>query len=221
MKRGTAKLRALLRRRRFLRQYLGGPPGVIGNAEAAVIAAGFTDNEGSAHVIAYRFLHHPEILAEIEKHIGKPNDETERLLRELRAIAYSRSTDIGEWDGDEYRVTPSRLLTDGQAATVQAVEMTETTTENGTNRKVRVQQYSKLEAIKLIALITHKLTMRHEVSGPDGKPIQHQHDHVVFYLPAPTRLRVPVVLDITPSANGDTPALPPTNGQPPDAEPAP
>lgn len=219
MKRGSAKLRGRIRRRRWLKQYLGGGPGVAFDAQQAVLAAGFTKNESSANVIGSRMLAHPEIRRELEKYVADP-EEVEGLKRELRAIAYSRTTDLGYWDNEKFVLYPSRLLTDSQVAAVQNVEVQETERRDGDgnvviDRKVRAHHYAKWKAIELLLMLDKRLVARHEVSGPGGGPIQHE--HVVFYLPAPARLRNPVtiveatVTDVAPT-NGDDPALPPASG---------
>ena len=216
MKKGTAKLRAAIRRRRFIRQYVTGGPGVAGNAAQAVIAAGLASSETYAKVAGSELLKSPQTQAAILAAMDRAGATEERIMQELSRIALGDHRDVAEWGPDWHRFVPSRLLDNDSAATVQGVESlrTERVTERGVDvtHKLRLQQYSKVEALALLVKVRGMVKYRMEHSGPDGAPIEMA---VRFYLPAPARLRVPSALDALPAAATNGAAYePPPAGAP-------
>lgn len=186
-----------LRRRAFLRAYLGGGPGVAGKAGPAALAAGLARTRGYAGVAGHNMLKDPEVLRAIERHLDAADARTDRIVRELGLVAFSDLRDVASWDARGVRVTASRLLGDGAAAAVQEVEQRDT----AEGRHVRVRLHDKLGALALLAKIRHLLVERRELSGPGGGPVPVE-GSVTFYLPANPRPRGALAL---PQGNGGGP----------------
>ena len=96
------------------------------------------------------------------------------------------------------RRVPSRLLSDDAAAAVAGVESTRTerVTEHGVNVTTNVKLHTRdsIAALALLTKIRGMVKTKMELTGPNGGPIEHA---VRFYLPAPARVREPVVIDAT------------------------
>ena len=208
MKRGSAKLRAMIRRRRFVRQFVNGGPDVAGRQTQAALAAGLGGTEGSAAVAATRLMQQPETQAAIRRALDVAGATDQRITEELTRIALGDPREVQEWGEDYHKFVPSRLLDNNSAATVQGVssEKTELVSEYGvrTTTKLKLHQYDKVAALALLTKIRGMVKTKMEFTGPGGGPIEHA---VRFYLPVPARTREPVVIDAA--------ALPPaTNGAP-------
>ena len=194
LKRGTAKLRAAVRRRRFVTAYLQN----AGDGKAAWLALRPAVTPASAAVSACRYLARSDVREEIaaaNECLGTTTRE--RLIRELEAIAFTPLSALVTWNEEgKRRVKDSRLLTPQEAAAVHYIESEETTRTDGSavveQRKLRLGIYNKQRAMELIAKIQGFAVERHEVTGRDGGPIEHA---VRFYLPAPARAREPVVIE--------------------------
>ena len=202
LRRGTAKLRALIRARRFVKFYVGGKDGVAGNAAAAALAGGLAKNENSATVQGHRYLHNPIVHAEIARTLDAAGVTEDRITTELARIAFGDHRDLAEWGDDYHRLVPSRLLDEGAARSVQGVssEKTEYVSEHGVRvtTKTKVFQHDKIAALALLTKMRGMITSRVEHTGADGGPIEHA---VRFYLPAPARARTPVVIEHVPQGN--------------------
>ena len=147
---GNAKLRAALRRRKFVRAYLAGGEGVVGNLAGAIRAAGYRYKTNlSAASQGSKMLGRPDVRREIQRYMDREGATTERILLELSRVAFSDMRDLAEWGDDGVQVRPSRLLDDHAAATVEEVE--QQPTEHGL--RVRVRLYDKLRALELLAKI--------------------------------------------------------------------
>ena len=222
MKKGTAKLRAAIRRRRFVKQYVLGGPGVAGNAAQSMLTAGLVKSEAYATVAGTEMMAKRETQAAIQRALDRAGATDERLMQELTRIALGDPREVQEWGEDWHRFIPSRLLDHDGAATVQSVssDRTEVVSEHGVRvtTKLKLQQYNKVEALALLMKARGLLTYRLEHSAPGGGPIEYA---VRFYLPAPARAREPVVIEIPRElppvgTNGDAPHV--ENGTPPREE---
>ena len=185
----------------------------------------------AAAVTACRYLARRDVREEI----AKANDclgatSRARLMRELEAIAFTPLSDLMTWNERGERVVKdSRLLTPQEAAAIRSVQIRETSraSENGVtiDRHVEIEQHAKVPALAMLAKLQGFIVERHELTGRDGGPIEHA---VRFYLPAPARVREPVVIDATAlpegprqngaqqnaRADGDNPGYTENGGQP-------
>ena len=154
MKRGTARLRALVRARKFVRAFLAGPEGVRDNAAQSAIAAGYKPgNAVSASVQGARMANHPLVREMIARHLEREGITTQRVVHELASVALAKLSDVTEWDSDGVRVLKaSRLLDEDTLAAVQEVESLRTvehapdgTMQTKTHAKVRL--HDKVRAL--------------------------------------------------------------------------
>jgi phage terminase small subunit len=112
-----------LRQRRFVREYLAGPPGVRGIAVQAARRAGFKTDTSEA--VGYQLMRRPEIQKKIRMHLTRLDVTTDDVLQELRRIGFSDMRQFVEWDGDDVTLKPSDEMTDDDAAAVAEVSKTE------------------------------------------------------------------------------------------------
>lgn len=133
----------------FLKSYLTGPPGVRGNGNRSLRAAGYSLGNGHGGKETARILHHPAIEAVIEKYMDRVDLTIERTLREVMAVAFSRITDVIEWDGQEVRRRPSEEL---PALVTTAIAGIDQTPGPG-GPSVQVRMHDKVRALGLLAKI--------------------------------------------------------------------
>jgi len=112
-----------LRQRRFVREFLAGPPGVRGIAVRAAERAGFNVTHDA---VGYQLVRKPEIRKKIQRHLAKLDITTDDVLEEFRRIGFSDMRKFVEWDGSDVTLKPSDQLTDDDAAAVAEVSKTET-----------------------------------------------------------------------------------------------
>lgn len=145
---GPAKLRAMLRARRFVQAFMAGPEGVRGNAAQAVCAAGYGSTKpSSAAVRGSILLARPDVQRMIQRHMDRIEATTDRILRETAAVAFADMREIAEWDEEGIVVRSSKLLDDAAAAAVQEVEHHRTA--QGT--RVHVKLHDKIRGLELLA----------------------------------------------------------------------
>ena len=196
LKRGNAKLRARIRRRRFVQKFINGGPDVAGQQTKVAIAAGLGGTPGASAVAATRIMRQPETQAAIRRALDLADATDARITQELTRIALGDPREVQEWGEDWHRFVPSALLDNNGAATIQGVssEKTESITETGVRSTTRLKlyQYDKVAALALLTKIRGMVKTKMELTGRDGGPIEHA---VRFYLPAPARVREPVVID--------------------------
>jgi phage terminase small subunit len=106
---------------RFIELYLHGPNAF--NGAACAREAGFAKK--SAKVTASRLLDKPKILQELARRRQRLMDRIElsrdRVLEEIRRMAFAKITDVVEWDEDTARMKPSEYLGEEIAAAVAEV----------------------------------------------------------------------------------------------------
>lgn len=172
---------------RFVDEYL-----VDLNATQAAIRAGYSAK--TAYSIGWELLRKPEIEqaihAAMEERAKRTQITADRVLYELARIAYAN---MGEYietqeDGSAY-VDLSHLSAD-QAAAIQEI-VTDTYMDGSGDdavpvKKVKFKLHPRTRALELLGKHRGLFTDKHEVSGPDGGPIDHQ---VTFYMPKNGRER--------------------------------
>lgn len=131
--------------KKFIEEYL-----MDFNGTRAVVASGYTENRKVAAVQAHQLLRKPNIQRAIAAHFSrrkkKFEKEEDRILEELRAIAYAQITDTCKWTKRGIKLIPSRKL---KKKHVKAIaEISEVSTDKTTT--LRVRKHDKLKAIELL-----------------------------------------------------------------------
>lgn len=121
MKGMTAQLRPLTARQSaFVTEYM-----VDLNATQAAIRAGYS--ERTAQEQAARLLGNAIVAAAIQREMEKRTErvhvDADRTLLELAALAYSDITDVAQWDGDTFRLTPSSELSPQARRSIQSIKV--------------------------------------------------------------------------------------------------
>ena len=148
MNRATAKLKAALRARKFVRAFLAGPEAVRGNAAQCAILAGYRPGTAqSASVEGARQLANPYVRRLLARHLEREELTTQRIVHELASVALAKISDVIEWDATGARLrASSKLLDDDTLAAVQEVE--QVPTEHGV--RVRVRMHDKVRALEVL-----------------------------------------------------------------------
>jgi len=129
-------------------------------------------SDKSARVSAARLLAKPYVvafLAPFHKRLAdKAEISIERVLLELARMGYANMDDFSEWGPDGVTLRASKDLPPGLTACV--AEVTETKTKDGGSIKFKL--HDKPAALRDIAKYLGMFIERHEVSGPEGGPIE-------------------------------------------------
>lgn len=131
------------RQRRFVEEYLKDL-----NGSEAARRAGYS--AVSAHVHSNRLMRDPAIKAAIDAELGKRSKRTQitadRVLIELARIAFANIADFATFDADHVTLTDSATL--GRHRLAAVAEVTQTTTRDGVN--VKIKMHDKLAALEKI-----------------------------------------------------------------------
>jgi phage terminase small subunit len=142
------------------------------NATQAAKDAGYKPKW--AQGIGYTLVHNnavKERISELTEHSLKEIGVTrERVLKELATIAFTNMSDLASWNDSGVRFLSSAELDENKKAAIS--EVTETLTQVGGTLKIK--QHDKVKALETLAKHLKMLTERHEVSGPNGKPIENK-----------------------------------------------
>ena len=103
----------------FVRHFLAGPPGVRGNASQAYIAAGYAPK--AAYSGASELLRKPRIQDAIAAYLRKADLTVDRVLEELRRVAFSDMGDVATWGPEGVVLKLSSELPDDVAPAVADV----------------------------------------------------------------------------------------------------
>jgi phage terminase small subunit len=182
------------KQRRFIDEYL-----IDLNATAAYKRAGYRATGNAAEVNAARLLRHAKVKAIVDERMAARSNSTQitadRVLREIARVAF---LDIrGYYRADGSLKSPHEL-TDDQAAALASVESFEefegvgdSRCKSGDVRKIKM--WDKMRALIELSKHLGLAPERHEVTGRDGGPIAHTHEHT---LTEPERLaRLAELLD--------------------------
>lgn len=148
----------------FVQEYL-----VDLNAKAAAIRAGYSAKTAAEQ--GHQQLQKPAVKAAIEKAMELRSLRTQitadMVLQELAKVGFSKLGDFVEFGPRGVRIKDSKDVDSAVLA-----EVSETETNAGTNRKIKL--YDKVRALELIGkhlgMFIEKHT--HEIYGKDGKPIE-------------------------------------------------
>jgi len=165
-----------LMRLRFVEQYVGGGPGVAGNATQSALRAGLATTRTSASVHGHYMLKDPKTQELIERHSQDKECGIERAARELSRIGTLTARQIDEV---VRAVAEGRVdeLDPATQAIVAGMKVTQTIVGGGKSSRrviehVEVRAWDKIAALGLLAKIRGWLApVRAEVSGPDGGPL--------------------------------------------------
>ena len=134
-------------------------------------------NRKSAGVEAHRLLNIPKIKACVDKikqiYYTKMGFTTERILTELGAISYS---DVGKYiDEDGLLIVNPKQLPEQARRAISGFEAVKQI--DGTTR-YKIRLWNKTEGLKqMIGVLGVSAPSKHEISGPNGTPIQHKVSH--------------------------------------------
>jgi phage terminase small subunit len=177
------------RRPLFVKELLSDPKR---NAKQAAIRAGYLPK--SAHVTGMNLMKNKWVLAEIARadapRLHRLDVTAERVLRELAAIGFA---DMGDYlDFDEHGGVSLNFAKMPEGATKAIMEVTQETVWSGKGENALPKTITKFKlqpktpALDLLARHLGILVQKHELSGPDGAPIQIE-GAVHFYLPSNLR----------------------------------
>jgi phage terminase small subunit len=166
------------RRRRFVDEYL-----VDLNGTQAAIRAGYAPK--GAHSEAYRLLRNVKVRAAIDERLEAAGLTALEVLAGLSDIARGSLAPFINIDGDK----PVLDLT-SQAAQAALGTLKEVTF--GEDGSIKLKLHDKLAALVHLGKAHGVFVDRQELSGPDGKPIEHEvKARIVAYLPSNDRERDP------------------------------
>ena len=103
----------------FVRHYLAGRSGVRGNGTQAAIAAGYAPR--SAGVQAHALLKRPKIQRAVAARCARADITVDRVLEELRRVAFSDMGDVATWGPEGVELKASAELPDDVAPAVADV----------------------------------------------------------------------------------------------------
>lgn len=163
------------KQQRFVDEYL-----VDLNATQAAIRAGYS--EKTARSTGSENLTKPNIQAAITEGRRKQSKRTEitadRVLAELALLGFANMEDYIRIDNDGDPYINLSELTREQAAAISEVAVDDYTEGRGKNardvRKVRIKFHDKKGALVEIGKHLGMFVERHELTGKDGGPIEHE-----------------------------------------------
>lgn len=138
------------------------------NGTQAAADAGYEGSREVLAAIAYENLRKPHIKAEIERRLSQYMTADEVLYR-LTEIARADLGDALDENGNIDLKKAKRLK---KTKFLKRVKRKKTTTEQGGNTEVEIEQYSRMEALELLGK-KHKLFVdRTEFTGENGAPLK-------------------------------------------------
>jgi len=161
---------------RFADEYL-----IDFNATAAYIRSGFKASGNAAYVGASKLLARPDVQAYLAVRGQKAKEAaTVDQAAVFDRLAKMALGDIRELFDSNGALKPIHEMTSDQAALIQGVEIFEEFEGRGDEREhigqtKKIRFVSKLDGIKLLGQHFGMFQRKVEVSGPGGKPVQHEH----------------------------------------------
>lgn len=133
--------------RRFVEEYIKDL-----NATQAAIRAGY--GEAGAHVQGHRVLSNVKVAEEIAKkkaEITKKNElTTEKVLAELKLLAFSRMKNVADWGKFGVQFRGSEDIPDDVDAAISEISSDVTHTKQGPIVKQRIKLHDKKGALELL-----------------------------------------------------------------------
>jgi phage terminase small subunit len=151
------------------------------NGTAAYKRAGYKGTGAAAHVGASKLLAREDIQAYLQvrttENAEKAGDKQQEVLARMVSMALGDIRGMFDQNGC---LKPIHELTAEQAAMLQGVETFEEFSGRGEDRVMvgytrKVRFIPRTDAVKLLGQHLGMFSKKVEVSGPDGKPVQHEH----------------------------------------------
>lgn len=151
------------------------------NATAAYKRAGYKGTGNAAHVGASKLLARDDIQAYLQQKTAenakKAEDKQAEVLQRMVSMALGDIRGMFDQNGC---LKPIHELTAEQAAMLQGVETFEEFSGRGEDRVMigytrKVRFIPRTDAVKLLGQHLGMFAKKVEVSGPDGRPVQHEH----------------------------------------------
>lgn len=148
---------------------------------AAYKRAGYKGTGNAAHVGASKLLAREDIQAYLQQRTAenaeKAGDKQAEVLQRMVSMALG---DIRGMFDESGCLKPIHELTAEQAAMLQGVETFEEFSGRGEDRVMvgytrKVRFVSRTDSVKLLGQHLGMFSKKVEVSGPEGKPVQHEH----------------------------------------------
>ena len=164
------------RHRRFADEYL-----IDFNGAAAYARAGYSATGNAAYASASRLLAREDVQAYLTVRRQEAKDAaTVSQAAVLDRLAKLALGDIRELFDERGCMKPIQDLTPDQAALIQGVEVFEEMEGRGDDRAFvgytrKIRFVPKLDGIKLLGQHFGMFARKVEVTGPNGKPVQHEH----------------------------------------------
>ena len=140
------------------------------NATEAYLEAGYKCSRKSAGAAGHRLLKNVEIQAYLSKVREKVGNKTEitlaRTLEEVSYVAYSRITDVLDFNDENVTLKSSKKLPDSVKAAIASVERRDSFTEGGLNSTRSLKMHNKTSACNGLAsflALTPTLTSAEQV----------------------------------------------------------
>lgn len=154
------------RERRFVDEYFANAL----NVPKAMMAAGFSENYGTAVTHGSRMLRRPSVLKLIAAHRAKEGDHAserrERMVESLEAIAFG---DVAQLFDDEGNLNKITRLDENTRKLIAGIEVNEVAIgENAMSTTRKVKIVDRLRAKELLAKLDGTLIEKHEHAGQIG-----------------------------------------------------
>jgi phage terminase small subunit len=165
------------KQQRFVEEYL-----VDMNATQAYRRAGYkASSDNVAAVNAHTLLKNHKVAAALAAARAKLSSRTEvtqdRVLNELRRLAFADIRKLFTWDEHKAAFVPSRDLTDDEAAAVSEINSETIISRDAEGKprakiKLKLKTYDKLGALEKLAKHLGMFVDRVEHTGKNGGPIE-------------------------------------------------
>ena len=164
------------KRRRFISEYL-----IDLNGTQAAIRAGYSAS--SAHVEACRLLKNAKVRAAIDEQLEAAGLTALEVIAGLSDIARGSLGPFISIDGDKLALDLTSPVAQAALGTLKEVTV-------GEDGSIKLKLHDKQAALVHLGKAFGLFVDRQELSGPDGKPIEHDvKARIVTYLPSNNRER--------------------------------
>lgn len=146
------------------------------NATQAAIRAGYSQKTAGSQ--GGDLTQKPEIQAYIKELRQKQSLRTaitaDRVLLELGKIAFSDMDDFAIVENGKLSLIATSARKPGRSSVIKKITQSESEGKEGGSFSQGLELHDKLKALELIGKHLKLFTEKHELSGPDGKPIEHK-----------------------------------------------
>lgn len=125
------------------------------NATAAYQRAGYKGSDATARPSASKLLTNHNIQSRIAELQAERSQRTQinadRVLKEIAHVAFADISDVVTWTENSVSVIGSKDLKPKVTAAIAEMVMSETQTESGVTRQIKVKMHDKLKALGKLA----------------------------------------------------------------------